>query len=51
MTMTLAHPAAEDLGRFVEGTLDDAGRAAVVTHIADCDEFSILLGPDSDWTS
>jgi tetratricopeptide (TPR) repeat protein len=43
MTMTLAHPAAEDLGRFVEGTLDDAGRAAVVAHIADCDECRILV--------
>jgi tetratricopeptide (TPR) repeat protein len=43
MTMTLAHPAAEDLGRFVEGTLDDAGRTAVVAHIADCDECRILV--------
>lgn len=43
MTMTLAHPAAEDLGRFVEGTLDDAGRAAVVAHIADCDECRIVV--------
>jgi len=43
MTMTLAHPAAEDLGRFVEGTLDDTGRAAVVTHIADCDECRIVV--------
>ncbi len=43
MTMTLAHPAAEDLGRFVDGTLDDAGRAAVVAHIADCDECRILV--------
>jgi len=44
MTMTLAHPAAEDLGRFVEGTLDDdASRAAVVEHIADCDECRIVV--------
>ena len=43
MTMTLSHPAAEDLGRFVEGTLDDAGRSAVVTHIADCDECRIVV--------
>lgn len=43
MTMTLAHPAAEDLGRFVEGTIDDAGRTAVVTHIADCDECRIVV--------
>lgn len=43
MTMTLAHPAAEDLGRFAEGTLDDAGRAAIVTHLADCDECRIVV--------
>lgn len=43
MTMTLAHPAAEDLGRFVEGILDDAARAAVVAHIADCDECRIVV--------
>jgi hypothetical protein len=43
MTMTLAHPAAEDLGRFVEGTLDDAARAAVVEHIADCNECRIVV--------
>jgi len=43
MTMTLAHPAVEDLGRFVDGTLDDAGRAAVVAHIADCDECRIVV--------
>jgi tetratricopeptide (TPR) repeat protein len=43
MTTTLAHPAAEDLGRFVEGTIDDAGRIAVVTHIADCDECRIVV--------
>jgi tetratricopeptide (TPR) repeat protein len=36
--MLLAHPEAEDLGRFVEGTLDDAERTAIVDHIADCDD-------------
>jgi tetratricopeptide (TPR) repeat protein len=41
--MTLAHPPAEDLGRFAEGTLDDAGRAAIVTHIADCDECRVVV--------
>jgi len=41
MTALLTHPPAEDLGRFVEGTLDDAGRTAVVAHIADCDECRI----------
>jgi hypothetical protein len=41
MTPTLAHPPAENLGRFAEGTLDAAGRAAVVAHIADCDECRI----------
>ena len=43
MTTTLAHPADEELGRFVEGTLDDAGRATVVAHIADCDECRIVV--------
>jgi hypothetical protein len=43
MTTTLTHPPAEDLGRFIEGTLDDAGRAAVVDHIADCDECRIVV--------
>lgn len=43
MTMTLEHPAAEDLGRFAEGTLDDAGRAAIVAHIADCDECRVVV--------
>ncbi len=50
MTMTLAHPAAEDLGRFVEGTLDDAGRAAVVAHIADCDECRILVVDSTEFS-
>jgi len=43
MTMLLAHPAAEDLGRFVEGTLPDNERGEVVAHIADCDECRILV--------
>jgi len=43
MTMILAHPAAEDLGAFVEGTLNDAERSAVVEHIADCDECRIVV--------
>src|SRR6266404_5939083 len=43
MTMTLAHPPAEDLGRFIEGTLDDAARAAVVEHIADCNDCRIIV--------
>jgi tetratricopeptide (TPR) repeat protein len=38
VTMLLAHPEAEDLGRFVEGTLVDPERAAIVQHIADCDD-------------
>jgi len=49
MTMTLAHPAAEDLGRFVEGTLDDAARAAVLAHIADCDECRIVVVDTSEF--
>ncbi|MBV9186460.1 MAG: zf-HC2 domain-containing protein [Acidobacteria bacterium] len=41
--MLLAHPEAEDLARFVEGTLDDPERAAIVQHIADCDDCRILV--------
>ncbi|MEA2414150.1 MAG: hypothetical protein QOI58_807 [Thermoanaerobaculia bacterium] len=41
--MLLAHPEAEDLGRFVEGTLDDPERAAIVDHLADCDDCRILV--------
>jgi hypothetical protein len=43
MTTTLTHPAAEDIGRFIEGTLDEPGRAAMVAHIADCDECRIIV--------
>jgi tetratricopeptide (TPR) repeat protein len=43
MTLLLAHPTDEDLGRFVEGTLDDTERAAIVAHVADCDECRILV--------
>jgi len=41
--MLLAHPEAEDLGRFVEGTLDDPERTAIVQHIADCDDCRVLV--------
>jgi len=41
--MLLAHPEAEDLGRFVEGTLDDPQRAAIVDHIADCDDCRMTI--------
>jgi tetratricopeptide (TPR) repeat protein len=43
MTMTLTHPPAEDLGCFIEGTLDDQARAAVVEHLADCDDCRITV--------
>ena len=43
MTTTLAHPEAEDLGRFVEGTLDEAQRKIVVAHLADCDDCRIVM--------
>jgi hypothetical protein len=43
MTTTLVHPPAEDLGRFVEGTLDAPGRDAIVAHIADCDECRTVV--------
>lgn len=41
--MLLAHPEPENLGRFVEGTLDDPERAAIVDHIADCDDCRVLV--------
>ena len=43
MTLLLAHPEAEDLGRFVEGTLDENERKAIVAHIADCDECRMAV--------
>ncbi len=43
MTTTLTHPPAEDLGCFIEGTLDDEARAAVVEHLADCDDCRITV--------
>lgn len=43
MTLLLAHPKAEDLGQFVEGTLIESARAAIVQHVADCDECRILV--------
>ena len=43
MTTTLTHPPAEDLGCFIEGTLDDEARAAVVEHLADCDDCRMTM--------
>ncbi|HXH91497.1 MAG TPA: tetratricopeptide repeat protein [Thermoanaerobaculia bacterium] len=43
MTTTLTHPTAEDLGCFIEGTLDDQARAAIVEHLADCDDCRITV--------
>jgi tetratricopeptide (TPR) repeat protein len=43
VTLLLTHPDAEDLGRFVEGTLDDPERTAVVDHIADCDDCRMVV--------
>jgi len=43
MTPPLTHPPAEDLGRFVEGTLDDTSRTTIVAHIADCDECRMVV--------
>jgi tetratricopeptide (TPR) repeat protein len=50
VTMLLAHPEAEDLGRFVEGTLDDPQRAAIVQHIADCDDCRVLIVDAAEFT-
>jgi hypothetical protein len=49
MTTTLAHPEAEDLGRFIEGTLDEPQRAAVVEHVADCDDCRIIVVDASEF--
>jgi len=38
MTTALAHPAAEDLCRFIDGTLDERERAVMVEHLADCED-------------
>jgi tetratricopeptide (TPR) repeat protein len=43
MSAALAHPEAEDLGRFVEGTLDEAERKIIVAHLADCDDCRIVM--------
>jgi len=51
MTMLLAHPEAETLARFVEGTLDDSERAAIVQHIADCDDCRILVVDAAEFES
>lgn len=48
--MLLAHPEAEDLGRFVEGTLDDPERTAIVQHIADCDDCRVLVVDAAEFT-
>ena len=50
MTMLLAHPEAEDLGRFVEGTLDEPERASIVQHIADCDDCRMSVVDAAEFT-
>jgi tetratricopeptide (TPR) repeat protein len=50
VTLLLAHPEAEDLGRFVEGTLSDPERAVVVDHIADCDDCRMLVVDAAEFT-
>ena len=51
MTMLLAHPESENLARFVEGTLDEPERAAIVQHIADCDDCRILVVDAAEFES
>ncbi|HEV7426633.1 MAG TPA: zf-HC2 domain-containing protein [Thermoanaerobaculia bacterium] len=51
MTMLLAHPESESLARFVEGTLDEPERAAIVQHIADCDDCRILVVDAAEFES
>ncbi|MEA2337010.1 MAG: hypothetical protein QOE82_1017, partial [Thermoanaerobaculia bacterium] len=50
MTLLLAHPTDENLGRFVEGTLEEPERAAIVAHIADCDDCRILVVDSATFT-
>jgi tetratricopeptide (TPR) repeat protein len=51
VTLLLAHPEAEDLGRFVEGTLDAPQRTAIVDHIADCDDCRIVVVDAAEFES
>jgi tetratricopeptide (TPR) repeat protein len=51
VTLLLAHPEAEDLGRFAEGTLEDPERAAIVDHLADCDDCRILVVDAAEFES
>ncbi|HEX3579294.1 MAG TPA: zf-HC2 domain-containing protein [Thermoanaerobaculia bacterium] len=48
--MLLAHPEAEDLGRFVEGTLDEPERASIIQHIADCDDCRMSVVDAAEFT-
>jgi len=43
MTMILAHPTDEELGRFADGTLAASERAALVEHIAGCDDCRLIV--------
>ncbi len=49
MTTTLIHPDAEDLSRFIEGTLEEPERAAIVEHVADCDDCRIIVVDASEF--
>jgi hypothetical protein len=50
---TPAHPDAEDLGRFIECTIDEPTLTDIVEHIADCDDCRIvvadLVNSEGDW--
>ena len=49
--MLLAHPEAEDLGQFVEGTLDEPERTVIVQHLADCDDCRMLVVDAAEFES
>jgi hypothetical protein len=50
MTMTLAHPTDEELGSFADGTLAGSERAALVEHIAGCDDCRRLVAGAAEFT-
>jgi tetratricopeptide (TPR) repeat protein len=50
MTTTLAHPTDEELGSFADGTLPDSERAALVEHIAGCDDCRRIVADAAEFT-
>ncbi len=48
MNPSSLHPGDEELGRFVEGTLDPNSRARLVDHVAGCDECRMIVVNSSE---